>query len=424
MKRIDATFHLMVYRFSISSLYKLTLQRFSSDGEEEIAKCINQYKGGPDALLANDAELRNLYGLETRYSDPEDQSITLDAASKRASRPKAVKEALDNERIKKLRDDLRMDVNKTIEQNLIVLEGKLKIELNRIEVSTGAAVKREGDRVIEALSTGPGHQILNKEMYTIWSYMGWRGSVKSLHFALALRDYYHGGISFIRPTTSDSKANDKEATIGADSINPRRNDSAPASIETTVLDTVPTPLDVHKPIVDPADQWALQYIRVDKLRAIMDAIDTDASGLITVKEINDFTQARPDDWSLLKWIAYWAIGWESAAVKYFDEIKRLFSQMLMAVPRVLSGNRRAVDSYIDSAWRHSMSITMSLAEAIETDGLDDCFIHYTAIIEQRLRQNLEKVHYIIADSATVPVLVDGPLERVSIIISLARFSVR
>lgn len=48
--------------------------------------------------------------------------------------------------------------------------------------------------------------------------------------------------------------------------------------------------------IEPADEWTLQHIRVDRLRFIMDAIDTDASGFVTVKEINDFTHSRPETW--------------------------------------------------------------------------------------------------------------------------------
>ena len=57
----------------------------------------------------------------------------------------------------------------------------------------------------------------------------------------------------------------------------------------------------------------------------MEAFDEDASGFITIKEANDFTCSRPQDWrwvtgkpypvplahvnhSLPHWLAYWAIG--------------------------------------------------------------------------------------------------------------------
>ena len=74
-----------------------------------------------------------------------------------------------------------------------------------------------------------------------------------------------------------------------------------------------------------SDEWALQYINVSCARNIMEAFDEDASGFVTIKEANDFTNSRPLDWrwvpgihypvrltdmnrSLLHWLAYWAVG--------------------------------------------------------------------------------------------------------------------
>lgn len=38
---------------------------------------------------------------------------------------------------------------------------------------------------------------------------------------------------------------------------------------------------------------------MDRLRYILDAIDTDVSGFITVNEVNTFTKSRPRDW---RWV--------------------------------------------------------------------------------------------------------------------------
>lgn len=85
---------------------------------------------------------------------------------------------------------------------------------------------------------------------------GWRGSVKSRHFVLALRDYYHDleeemrrkGASFEAASTSNPNA------------------------------------------------WALEYLNIKRLQQIADIFDEDASGFITVAEANKLTAARPLDW--------------------------------------------------------------------------------------------------------------------------------
>ena len=45
-----------------------------------------------------------------------------------------------------------------------------------------------------------------------------------------------------------------------------------------------------------ADKWALKYINVNRARTILEAFDDDASGFVTIQEVNNFTRARPLDW--------------------------------------------------------------------------------------------------------------------------------
>ena len=77
---------------------------------------------------------------------------------------------------------------------------------------------------------------------------GWRGSVKSQHFIMALKDHY------IEKSTGES-------------------------------DTLEGP-----------DSWAIQYININHARAILEAFDDDASGFVTINEVNNFTRSRPRDW--------------------------------------------------------------------------------------------------------------------------------
>ena len=47
------------------------------------------------------------------------------------------------------------------------------------------------------------------------------------------------------------------------------------------------------------DTWAIKYIDVMRLQPILEAIDDDASGFITIGEMNRFTASRPGDWRLV-----------------------------------------------------------------------------------------------------------------------------
>jgi hypothetical protein len=44
------------------------------------------------------------------------------------------------------------------------------------------------------------------------------------------------------------------------------------------------------------DEWAIKYVDVMWVQPILEAFDDDASGFITVAEVNRFTRSRPADW--------------------------------------------------------------------------------------------------------------------------------
>ena len=75
--------------------------------------------------------------------------------------------------------------------------------------------------------------------------------MKARHFVLALRDYYFQSIA----------------------------DSEAAQDGTTTC-------------VSKDDRWALDYINVSDTSSIAEAFDDDASGFITIAEVNNFTSSR------------------------------------------------------------------------------------------------------------------------------------
>lgn len=56
------------------------------------------------------------------------------------------------------------------------------------------------------------------------------------------------------------------------------------------------------------DKWALAYINAAYVQPILEAVDDDGTGFVSVKEVNTFVASRPEGWSLPTWIAYWAVG--------------------------------------------------------------------------------------------------------------------
>ena len=47
------------------------------------------------------------------------------------------------------------------------------------------------------------------------------------------------------------------------------------------------------------DAWAIKFIDVSRLQPIWEAFDDDATGFITISEMNRFTSSRPHDWRLV-----------------------------------------------------------------------------------------------------------------------------
>jgi hypothetical protein len=44
------------------------------------------------------------------------------------------------------------------------------------------------------------------------------------------------------------------------------------------------------------DQWALEFIDIHRIQPLIEALDDDVSGFVTITEVNSFTAARPLDW--------------------------------------------------------------------------------------------------------------------------------
>jgi hypothetical protein len=88
---------------------------------------------------------------------------------------------------------------------------------------------------------------------------GWRGNVKARHFVLALRDNY------LEKLSSETKG---VLDMSTSSINDCTN----------------------------PDGWAIKYIDIMWVQPILEAFDDDASGFITVTEVNRFTSSRPVNW--------------------------------------------------------------------------------------------------------------------------------
>ncbi|CDO75523.1 hypothetical protein BN946_scf184871.g4 [Trametes cinnabarina] len=332
--------------------------------QRELAALV-QKKGGPDAVLSNKATLAELMkfkptptatSAKRKERDPPEHKMQLQPKTK-----------ADTETVDILELELAETPEVAITKNLEVFERKFEMQQRELAAELHRAMHHEGDRVIEAVTSGPHDRIIDPDIHDIWKEMRWPGHVKARHFVYALREYYRQRF--------ESKKRHPGGLLTID-IN---ND----------------------------DEWALEWININNLQAISEAFDDDASGFITIAEVNQFTSARPQGWSLLHWLAYWAIGWRMTATHYRDEITNMFAKMFSMRPSILGANVHAVQKYFETVYQRVCTLTSSFVGEYQSEALKDRFQTYVDAEEQRLREGLDTVHYDI-DAMDTLTLITGP----------------
>lgn len=93
--------------------------------------------------------------------------------------------------------------------------------------------------------------------------------MKARHFVMALHDYFTEKWGLDEP---DSHPKD-----GLPSFNKLLGKSRAAKRED-------------------ADAWALSYLNPANAQTLSEAFDEDASGFITIREVNEFISSKPDGW--------------------------------------------------------------------------------------------------------------------------------
>ncbi|KAJ7115777.1 hypothetical protein C8R44DRAFT_213727 [Mycena epipterygia] len=324
-------------------------QQFVAPEQKEMMRLVEQ-KGGLQACQENDKILKELSDLESKSSGSGGAAPSAKTAGKTSA-------------LEDLKDDLMADPDAAMEKNLTVFSRKFEVQKRQIVDELTKVVEREGDRVISAITAGPHDKIIDPDVYKIWKEMGWRGSVKSRHFVMALRDYYQEG------------AEDAEAAAASGK---KRN----------------------------PDDWALAYLNVSRLQSISEAFDDDASGFVTVAEANAFTTSRPAGWTLPHWVAFWAVGFHQSMSIYATKIRELIAKMFALRALVLPANRTAVNSYLEAIYQGVTSLESALAPCYVNEALQEKFSSYVEGEEARLRGNLEAVDYDL-DAANTLTLVTG-----------------
>ncbi|KAF7292837.1 VPS13 domain-containing protein [Mycena indigotica] len=345
---------------AINQKMDLMMKIFShimSPEEKEMSRLVDQ-KGGL-ACLDNDKALKELNDLENK--------------SFGAHRANGSKLGSNGGDLDDLKDELHANPDQAIAANMEQFSRKFAVQQRQIIDELSRVVERQGDRIIGAVLAGPGDRIIDPNVHAVWKEMGWKGSVKTRHLVMALRDHFQ-----------EDRKNHHSANNDEESI----------------------------PLLAAEDEWTLEYIDVVHLQAISEAFDGDASGFVTVAEVNAFTMARPLDWSLPRWIAYWSLGHYQAMQDYGHRIYKLFDKLFAILPRLLPANKSGANDYLSTAYRGLHTVVKSLNYIDINYRLQERFKSYVASEEERIKGNLEAVKYDIDASDTFELVMgEGRLEK-------------
>ncbi|KAI0656679.1 hypothetical protein C8Q70DRAFT_329793 [Cubamyces menziesii] len=315
--------------------------------------------GGPEAIMKNSDALVTLIKLQ----------LPVATTSKRHAEGGGHQESDPKEELQSLQEELFDSTETAIQRNMELFERKFIVQQRRLLEQMQATVRHEGDRVIDKVLSGPHERIKDSDIYEIWKEMRWRGHVKARHFVLALRDYYFQSIA----------------------------DSEAAKDGTTTC-------------VSKDDRWALDYINVSDTSSIAEAFDDDASGFITIAEVNHFTSSRPAGWSLLKWLAYWTRGWHVVLCHYRDKITSLLGEMFALLPTIRAENHILAFKYLNEVWEEVCLFTSSLEDVDDPDEKQNLWPRFSSYVEseeRRLAESLNTFQYCI-DGADTLALITGP----------------
>ncbi|KAH7099932.1 hypothetical protein BKA62DRAFT_673164 [Auriculariales sp. MPI-PUGE-AT-0066] len=324
----------------------LLFRQLESPKERDLQRWISE-RGGPKAVSENEKLFKEL------QAKMKDSGTT--AGKDKAETSEAI--------MIQIRDEMREDIDRALAKDRKQFDRKFDAVQNSINELQNV-VHRSTDRVISAINAGPHDRIVDMDLHAIWKEMAWRGSVKARHFIVAVQDYF---------LQKYSKEDEETDAAIRDAYDGGSRPLTPAPMS-AISDGPPPSAILTKAIEarvvqrELQDRWAIEYITLTRVRPVLEAFDDDASGWISVKEANVFTSGRPQDYSVIKWLAFWAAGFKISSAHDAQSIQNLRAQMIAYSYNVLPCNRARVDRYL---YNPNMDGIDYLTRSMATDWSDD-----------------------------------------------------
>ncbi|KAF8970857.1 hypothetical protein BDZ97DRAFT_1407102 [Flammula alnicola] len=318
-----------------------------------------------------------------------------------------------------LRAELSEDLDEVLARNLSRFEKLLKVQNNNLKsildhiehqgyeilnhttkldkiVTTTISILEEEHHMRKAIAPILSINFKDPVLQSIWNRMGLKGSVKAKTFVLTFRDHIFAD--------SSDPASSFASPVGQSLYTPYSDDGHSFNNNTPTFSPFELSSDILQSEIE--DQWVLQYVNVGHVQPVVEAIDEDGSGFISVKEANKFAISRPKGWSFLRWIAYWAEGWHINITNYRSKLYSIVQQMHNALLSAHPANRSYVDEYLNHPSFNRLeallrSITPLPDNAHIDSKLTEIADSMTSLLERRLVLNLTEMSYILESPATV-----------------------
>ncbi|KAF8520943.1 hypothetical protein BU17DRAFT_88537 [Hysterangium stoloniferum] len=262
--------------------------------------------------------------------------------------------------------EIRTTVDTLIDRNRERFEARLQMATGQLERS----IEKAEHNIIAAIGEGPWTRIRNGDIKQVWRGMKAPSSVKARHLILSLHDYYTDllaeGLSHNVPAPEDNPPTSPDQTQVEANMN---------------LDGLTTSLSIVE------DTWCLEYISIGNVPAIEEAIDDDVSGFIKVNEVNEFHSQKPDGFSTLRWVTFWAAGWGIEATIYHNRIEKLVEKLLGIV--VLPENTQLYAEYKDELYWVTWLLRSHRDETTENEELYKLIQEHMKVQENAITTTLE-----------------------------------
>ena len=147
--------------------------RLVSPEQHEMLSLINKH-GGADEVRENDEALKLLLVKSSHLVEQGEDSLP-PTESVVAGAPAKANKANKPMDLKTLRSELSEDLKDVLTKNLELFDRKFEIQRRQISEDQEKIIRREGDRIINAFTTGPHDRIPDPDVHDLWKEMACPG---------------------------------------------------------------------------------------------------------------------------------------------------------------------------------------------------------------------------------------------------------